>query len=100
MGTLALLVRVEAKPGRESDVEALFSGALPIAQAEPGTQTWYAWKLGPSSYGIFDTFPDEDARQAHLNGDIAKALMANADELFSQPPSIEQLELMAEKLPA
>jgi quinol monooxygenase YgiN len=99
MGTLGILARLEAKPGRESDVEKLLAGALPLAVAEAGTQTWFAWRMGPSTFGVFDTFEDEDGRQAHLSGEIAKALMANADELLSQPPDIQPIDLLAEKLP-
>ena len=73
-----LLARLEAKPGNEADVEAMLSGALSLAQAEPATRTWYALKLSPSTFGIFDTFDDEAGRQAHLDGEIARALVANA----------------------
>ncbi|MGZ4591545.1 MAG: putative quinol monooxygenase [Actinomycetes bacterium] len=100
MGSLGLLARLEARPGREDDVDTLLRGALALAQAEPGTQTWFAWRMGPSTFGIFDTFEDEDGRQAHLNGEIAKALMAKADELLAQPPSIDPIDILAEKLPA
>jgi quinol monooxygenase YgiN len=100
MGTLGLIARLEVKPGRESDVEKLLTGALPLAEAESGTQTWFAWRMGPSTFGVFDTFEDEDGRQAHLSGEIAKALMANADELLSQPPDIQPIDLLAEKLPS
>jgi quinol monooxygenase YgiN len=72
---------------------------LPIVEDEPATVTWYALKLGPSTYGIFDTFPDEKGRQAHLSGKVAAALMANASELLAQPPQIEQVEVLAAKLP-
>jgi len=99
MGTLGLLARLEAKQGREADVENLLTSARALAQAEPGTQTWFAWRLGPATFGIFDTFEDENGRQAHLNGEIAKALMAQADELLAQPPDIQPIDLLAEKLP-
>lgn len=99
MGSLGILARLEAKPGRESDLERLLIGAQPLAAAEAGTQTWFAWRMGPSTFGVFDTFEDEDGRQAHLAGEIAKALMANADELLSQPPDIQPIEVLAEKLP-
>ena len=97
MVKLALLARLEAKPGKEAEVEAFLKGALPLAQAEADTAQWYALKLGPSSFGIFDTFEAEEGRQAHLNGPIAAALMANAAELLSVPPVIEQVELLAVK---
>jgi quinol monooxygenase YgiN len=99
MGSLGLLARLEAKPGKESDVEQLLRGALPLAQAEGGTQTWFAWRMGPTTFGIFDTFGDEDARQAHLSGEIAKALMAKADELLARPPQIDPIDILGEKLP-
>jgi quinol monooxygenase YgiN len=99
MGSFALLARLEAKPGREDDVAEFLKSALPLAQQEPGTRTWFAWRIGESTFGIFDTFDDEAARTAHLEGPIADALMANADELLAVPPSLEQLDLLAEKLP-
>ncbi len=97
MVTKGLLVRVEAKPGKEADVENFLRGALPLAQAEPATTTWYAIRLGPSTFGVFDTFPDDAGRQAHLSGPIAAALMANASELLSQAPSIEQIDILTSK---
>ncbi|GAC1356256.1 MAG: antibiotic biosynthesis monooxygenase [Ktedonobacteraceae bacterium] len=99
MVTKALLVRLEAKPGKEADVEKFLHGGLPIVQEEPATITWYAIRLGPSTFGIFDTFPDEAGRQAHLSGRVAAALMANASELLAQPPSIEQVDVLTAKLP-
>jgi quinol monooxygenase YgiN len=99
MVKVALLVRLEAKPGKEADVEKFLNSGLAIVQEEPATVTWYAIKLGPSTFGIFDTFPDDKGRQAHLSGKVAAALMANASELLSQPPQIEQVEILAAKLP-
>jgi quinol monooxygenase YgiN len=99
MVKLALLVRLEAKPGKEAEVEKFLNSGLPIVEEEPATITWYAIKLGPSTYGIFDTFPDENGRQAHLSGKVAAALMAKAPELFSEPPQIHQVEVLAAKLP-
>ncbi len=93
----ALLARVEAKPGKENDVENFLKGALPLAQKEPGTRTWYSWKIDAKTFGIFDTFDDEAGRNAHLSGEIAKALMANADTLLAKPPVIEKLEILAAK---
>lgn len=95
----ALLVRLEAKPGKEAAVEKFLNSGLALVEQEPATTTWYALKLGPSTYGIFDTFPDDAGRQAHLTGEVAKALMAQASELFAQPPAIEQVDLLAAKLP-
>ena len=97
MVKLALLARMEAKPGKEAEVEAFLLSALPLAQAEDDTISWFALRLGPSTFGIFDTFEAESGRQAHLNGEIATALMANAEALLSSPPVIEQVELLAVK---
>jgi len=95
--TKALLVRLEAKPGKEAAVEKFLNDGLPLVQQEPATTTWYGIRLGPSTYGIFDTFPDEAGRQAHLSGRVAEALMANAAELFSQQPNIEMVDILASK---
>jgi quinol monooxygenase YgiN len=97
MVKLAVLVRLEAKPGKEKELEDLFVTALPLAQNEAGTIHWFALRIGPSTYGIFDTFEKEEGRQAHLNGPIAAALVAKAPELLSKPPMIEQVELLAIK---
>ena len=99
MVTVALLVRLEAKSGKEEEVAAFLSGALPLAENEPETTTWFALRLGPSTFGIFDAFPSDAGRQKHLNGPIAAALMKRAAELFSSPPAIEQVEVLAAKLP-
>ncbi len=95
----ALLVRLQAKPGKEAEVAKFLEGGLPIVEQEPATITWYAIKLGPSTFGIFDTFPDDAGRQAHLGGRVAAALMAQAPELLASPPSIEKVEILAAKLP-
>lgn len=97
--TVGLLVRVKAKPGREADVEAFLHSGQAIVEGEPATTAWFAIRLGAGEYGIFDVFPDDAGRQAHLAGDVAKALMAQADDLFSAPPAIEQLDVLATKLP-
>ncbi|MDB5006829.1 MAG: antibiotic biosynthesis monooxygenase [Mucilaginibacter sp.] len=97
MEKFALLARVEAKPGKENEVLAFLKSALPLAEAEPDTIRWYALQLGPSTFGIFDTFETEQGRQAHLNGEIAKALMANAAALLAKDPVIEKVELLAIK---
>ena len=96
---VALLVRLEARPGKESEVEQFLRGGLEIVQDEPATTTWYALRLGPSTFGIFDTFPDDSGRQAHLSGRVAAALMAKAGELLSKPPQIEKVDIVAAKLP-
>jgi quinol monooxygenase YgiN len=100
MVTVALWVRLEAKAGKESEVESFLKGGLAIVQEEPATTAWFAIKIGPSVFGIFDAFPDEAGRQAHLTGRVAAALMAKAGDLLSQPPSIEKIDVLAAKLPA
>jgi len=95
--TLAILVMLEARPGKTDDLEAFLKSALPMAEAEPGTVSWYALKLGPRSFGIFDTFADQAGRDAHLTGEIAKALFARADELLAEPPTVVKPEILAGK---
>jgi quinol monooxygenase YgiN len=97
MERLAILAVLEAKPGKEQAVETFVKSALPLAQAETGTVRWYALKLSASKFGIFDTFADQKGREAHLGGEIAKALFAKAEELFAKPPAIEQPEIIAVK---
>lgn len=99
MVKVALLVRLEAKPGKEKDVEEFLRGGLPLVMQEPATTAWFGIRLGPSTFGIFDAFPDEAGRQAHLTGQVAAALMANAAELLATPPVIEQVDVLAAKLP-
>ena len=96
---VALLVRLEAKPGKESDVENFLKGGLAVVQDEPATTAWFAIRLGPSTFGIFDAFPDDAGRQAHLTGRVAAALMAKAPDLFAKPPVIEKVDVLAAKLP-
>lgn len=86
MAKYALYVPLEAKPGQVQAVGDFLRAALPLVQAEPGTVAWFALQTGPSSFAIFDAFPDEAGRDAHLNGKVAAALMDKADELFAQPP--------------
>ncbi|WP_295795384.1 antibiotic biosynthesis monooxygenase [Mucilaginibacter sp.] len=97
MEKFALLARVEAKPGKETQVLEFLKSALPLAQDEPQTVRWYALQLGPSTFGIFDTFETEEGRDVHLNGQIAAALMANASELLATAPVIEKVNLLAIK---
>ena len=99
MVKLALFVRLEAKPGKEADVENFLRGGLPIVQNEPATIAWFAIRLGPRTFGIFDAFSDEKGRQAHLSGQVAAALMAKAPELLATPPVIEKVDVLAAKLP-
>jgi quinol monooxygenase YgiN len=100
MVKVGLFVRLEAKPGKEAEVESFLKGGLAIVQGEPATIAWFAIRLGPSTFGIFDVFPDDSGRQAHLSGRVAAALMARSAELFSSPPSIENVAVLAVKLPA
>jgi quinol monooxygenase YgiN len=100
MEKFAILAQLEAKPGKEREVEEFLKSALPLAQAESGTIGWYALKISPSKFAIFDTFTDQPGRNAHLTGEIAKALFARAAELFAKPPKIDQPEILAVKMPA
>ena len=99
MVKVALFVRLEAKPGKEKEVESFLVSGLPIVNEEPATTAWFGIRLGPSTFAIFDAFPDEAGRQAHLSGKVAAALMEKAGELFSEPPSIENVDVLAAKLP-
>jgi len=100
MATLAIWAVLEAKPGKEKEVEAFLKSAQPLAVKEKGTLTWYAIKMAPGKYGIFDTFADEKGREAHLNGEIAKALFAKAKELFAKAPEVSKPEILAAKGPS
>lgn len=97
MAKQAIWVMLKAKPGKEEDVEAFLKQGAAMSLEEPRTVTWYGVKMGPGMYGVFDTFNDEEGRDAHLTGEIAKALMANAKELFSNEIKIEKMEILADK---
>jgi quinol monooxygenase YgiN len=97
MTKFALYVPLQAKPGKEKEVADFLRSAVPLVKAEPGTIAWFAIQEGPSSFAIFDTFDDEDGREAHLNGKVAAALMAG--DLFAKTPEIHKLEILADKLP-
>jgi quinol monooxygenase YgiN len=97
---VGLFVRLEAKTGREGDVEDLLKKALQMVDEEPGTTVWFSFRLGPTTFGIFDTFPDDSGRQAHLQGAVASALKEQGPELLAEDPSIEPLDILATKLPA
>lgn len=99
MVEVALLVRLEAKPGKEAAVAEFLRGGLAIVQEEPATTAWFAIQIGPSTFGIFDAFPDDAGRQAHLAGRVAAALMAQASELLAEAPVIEPVDVLAAKLP-
>src|SRR5438270_14018635 len=98
MVKVALLVRLDAKPGKEAAVEKFLAGALPLANQEATTPVWFALRLGPQTFGIFDAFADDAGRQAHLDGRIAAALMAKASELLAEPPKIEKVDVLAAKV--
>ena len=97
MVTRALVVKLKAKPGKEADVEAFLNSGLGLVNEEPLTITWYAVKYDDSTFGIFDTFEGDEGRDAHLNGKVAEALMANADVLLSEPPEINKVDILAAK---
>jgi quinol monooxygenase YgiN len=96
MVKVGLFVRLEAAQGREGDVATFLRNGLDLVQQEPGTTVWYALQLGPSTFGIFDAFEDDDGRQAHLSGAVAQGLGENAD-LFAAPPAIEPVDVLASK---
>lgn len=98
MVTVALFVRLEAKPGKEAAVLEFLRAALPLVQKEPATNPWFAVQMGPSSFGIFDAFPDDAGRQTHLSGAVGAALKEKGPELFAQPPTVEKLDVLAAKL--
>jgi quinol monooxygenase YgiN len=97
--SVGLFVRLVAKPGRESEVENFLKSAVPLVQAEPATTAWFAIRMGPSTFAIFDAFPNEDGREAHLQGQVAAALMQKAPELLAEAPAIERIDVLADKLP-
>ena len=98
MVKVALFVKLEAKKEKVAEVEKFLIGALPLAQKENETTAWFAIRLGPTTFAIFDAFPGESGRQAHLTGEIAKALMAKASDLLAEPPSIQKADVLASKL--
>ena len=100
MVSLGLLIRLPAKPGKEEDVAAFLRSAMPYVEQEPGTMALFMIQISPSEYGIFNAFPDESARQAHMTGPAAEALFAQAGELLSAAPKIEPVDILAAKLPA
>ncbi len=97
MVKVALWVRLEAKAGKEAEVEAFLRSGLPLVEAEPATTVWFGLRIGPSTFGIFDAFEAESGREAHLNGRIAAALMAKAPDLLAEPPNIEKVDVLATK---
>lgn len=98
MNKVGLLATLQARPGKEVAVEGFLKSALPLVEAETGTTTWFAFKIGPATFGIFNTFKDEAGRTAHVTGEVAKALFAGADDLFVAAPQIQKADVLAEKL--
>jgi quinol monooxygenase YgiN len=98
MVKVALWVRLEAKARKEADVEGFLRGGLPLVQAEPATTAWFGLRLDPSTFGMFDAFPDEAGCHAHLSGRVAAALMEKATDLLAQPPMFEKVDVLAVKL--
>jgi len=99
MTTKALFVRLEATPGKESEVAKFLRDGQALVQQEPATTAWFGIQLGPTTFGIFDAFPDDAGRDAHLSGRVAKALMEKTPELLAQPPKIEKADVLADRLP-
>ena len=99
MVTVGLFVRLEAKPGKEAEVEEFLRTALPLVEDEPSTTVWFALRFGPTTFGIFDAFPDDKGRRAHLAGPVAAALAAAAPDLLALPPAIDEIVTVASKLP-
>jgi quinol monooxygenase YgiN len=99
MDTVGLLVMLEAQPGKQDELASFLAGALPLVQEEPQTTAWFAVRLGPARFAIFDAFPDDAGRDAHLSGQVAAALMEHAPDLLAQAPEIQKLDIVAEKLP-
>ncbi len=98
MAKFGILATLEAKIGKEHKVAAFLKSALPLVEAEPGTVSWFAIRVSHTTFGIFDVFDDEAGRDAHLAGEVAKALIAKAPDLFSQPPKIKKVDVLASKL--
>ena len=98
MNKFGILATLQARPGKETQVETFLQSAGPLVEAETGTTTWFAFRTGPATFGIFDTFGNEEGRAAHVNGEVAKALFARAGELFVTPPEIKTVDILAEKL--
>jgi quinol monooxygenase YgiN len=99
MTSVGLIVRLQAKPGKEDDLAEFLRGAVPLVQAEPATTAWFAMQIDASTFAIVDAFPDQAGRQAHLEGAVAAALFGKADELLAAPPAVEQVDVLADVLP-
>jgi quinol monooxygenase YgiN len=95
----ALYVQLEAKPGKEQEVASFLSSARSMVDDEPDTTAWFAIRMGPRTFGIFDAFANERGRDAHLQGKVAKELMSKAPQLFTKTPEIQRIDVLADKLP-
>jgi len=98
MNQFGILATLQARPGKENEVASFLQSARPFVEAETGTTAWFAFKSGPETFGIFDTFETEEGRTAHVAGEVAKALFARAEELFVSTPDIKPVNILAEKL--
>lgn len=98
MVTTGLIVRLDARPGKEEDLATFLTDALPLAEDEPETVAWLAVRISASSFAIVDVFPDESGRRAHLDGPVAAALTEKATELLAEAPEIERVDVLAAKL--
>jgi quinol monooxygenase YgiN len=99
MVKVALWVQLEAKLGKEQEVADFLNSALPLVEQEPATVTWFALRMGPTTFGIFDAFANEEGRQSHLTGAVAAALMSKATDLLAKPPQITKIDVLSAKLP-
>ena len=97
MNKFGILATLQARPGKEAEVEAFLKSAAQLVEAETGTTAWFSFRIGPTTFGIFDTFKSEEGRTAHINGEVAKALFARAEELFVTSPQIQTVDILAEK---
>ena len=98
MNRVGILATLQSRPGKEAEVEQFLESARPLVEAETGTTAWFAFKIGSATFGIFDTFKDDEGRNAHVTGEVAKALFARAEELFVSQPQIQMVDILAEKL--
>ncbi|WP_413803732.1 putative quinol monooxygenase [Streptomyces iranensis] len=99
MPAYGFLVEFEARPGKEEEVTQFLVDAKTLVDAEPGTLAWFSFRVGPQSFRIFDAFETEDDREAHLRGKVRDGIIARGDELFSVPPEITPVDVLAAKLP-
>ncbi|GAA3834816.1 antibiotic biosynthesis monooxygenase [Sphaerisporangium flaviroseum] len=99
MVTVGVLVRLHARPGKEREIENFLLDGLGLIEDESDTATWFALRINCATYGIFDAFTEDTGRRAHLSGKVATALRERADELFTRPPTVERVDVLAAKIP-